>query len=69
MSEIDKVYLLKIDNFGKNNNKIENIDIILKDQVEQDFKASIIKDFDAYLLNTYPVKINQKTLKEVKKSI
>ena len=69
LSEINKVYLLKIDNFGQNNNKIENIDKILKSQVEQEFRASIIKDFDAYLLNTYPVKINQKTLKEVKKSI
>ena len=69
LNEIDKIYLLKIDKFGKNNNKIENIDKILKSQVEQEFEASIIKDFDAYLLNTYPVKINQKTLKEVKKSI
>lgn len=69
LNEIDKIYLLKIDKFGENNNKIENIDKILKSQVEQEFEASIIKDFDAYLLNTYPVKINQKTLKEVKKSI
>ncbi len=69
LTERKKVFVLKIKKFGKNENKIENIENILKDQVKQEFKTMIIRDFDAYLLKKYPVLINDQALKEVKKSI
>lgn len=67
--EDKKVYLFNVKKIGKSKNKIDNLDKIIKNQIKEEFRSMIIRDFDTYLIKKYPVKINDQAFQTVKKSI
>ena len=67
--EKDEVYLLKIIKVSKNKNKIDNLKNILNSQIKLEFQSFILKDLDIYLSKKYPIKINNESLSQIKKSL
>jgi len=68
INEKNKIYILKINKISKNKNKIDNLNKILKNQTKQEFKTSILRDLDAYLIKKYPINLNERVLNQVKNS-
>ena len=64
-----KLKIIGIKNFSKKNNKIENLETIIENQVINNFQSLILQSLDDYLLKRYPIKINEKVLNQIKKNI
>ena len=69
INENNEIYLVKVKKISKNKNKIDNLNEILKSQVKQEFQSLILRDLDKYLINKYPIRINEKVFNQVKKSL
>lgn len=69
VKEKGEVFLIKIKKISKNQNKINNLQKILKNQTINEFQSIIIQDLNNFLLKKYPITINQKIFDQVKKSI
>jgi len=69
INENNEIYLVKVKKISKNKNKIDNLNEILKSQVKQEFQSLILRDLDKYLVNKYPIRINEKVFNQIKKSL
>ncbi len=69
VNENNSIFVVNIKKITQNKNKIDNLNIILKDQIRQEFKSLILRDLDNYLIKKYQIKLNEKVLNQVKKTI